>query len=126
MKLKYILTSEIDNQEKKVIETNFVNFIEKEEGKYVIFEFIDEKNMKCNLKISDDEVEISYAKQSFFMKKNQFINNKLIISETDFFDIQVYLIKVIISKELVSFTYDLLQNKSIIVRNTISLIFQNN
>ncbi|ENY53836.1 hypothetical protein [Metamycoplasma alkalescens] len=125
MKLKYVLSSEINNQENEVIETEYVDFFEKEHGKFTHIEFTDNKTMNCVLDVSDDEIKINYANQELHMKKNYFIPNKLKISEGDFFEIDVYLIKVIISKELILFTYDLLQNKNIIVRNTAKLIFQN-
>ncbi|ENY69363.1 Hypothetical protein MAU_0750 [Metamycoplasma auris 15026] len=125
MKLKYVLISSFSTYEEKVIETEYVDFLEEEKGKFSHIEFDDKKGMHCVLDVSDDEINISYAAQSLSMKKNQYVENKLNISEKDWIFLEVYLIKVIISKEEISFTYDLLQNKNIIVRNTAKLIFIN-
>ncbi|PZW00579.1 hypothetical protein [Metamycoplasma auris] len=124
MKLKYVLISDFNNHEEKVIETEYVDFNEEERGKFSHIEFSDEKEMHCILDVADDEIRISYAAQSLSMKKNQFIENRLNISEKDWIALDVYLIKVIISKELISFTYDLLQDRNIIVRNTAKLVFK--
>ncbi|WP_330463359.1 hypothetical protein [Metamycoplasma gateae] len=126
MKLKYVLTSELNGQKDDVVQTDFVDFFEDNSTEFTHIEFTDEKVMNCVLDVKNDEVKISYAAQKMHMRKNEFINNKLMISETDFIPIDVYLIDVKISMEEISFTYDLLQNKKIIIRNTAKLIFSNN
>ncbi|BAQ54494.1 hypothetical protein [Mycoplasmopsis arginini] len=125
MKLKYVLTTTLANQEDKVVETEYIDFLETNNDKFTHIEFTDEKVMNCIIDICSDEVKITYANQFLHMKKNEFIENKLKISETGFISIDTYLIKVIINKDEISFTYDLLQNKNIIVRNTATLLFKN-
>ncbi|AZZ65729.2 hypothetical protein DMC14_002985 [Metamycoplasma phocicerebrale] len=124
MQLKYKLESEIDGEKNTIIETKYVDYIESTDGKFINIEFVDDKLMKCVLKASLDEIRVSYSNQNLNMIKNTYIRNQFKLSEKEVFELEVYLINVHIDSQIITFTYDFLQNKNIIVRNTASFIIK--
>ncbi|MGX9372684.1 hypothetical protein [Mycoplasma sp. 3398] len=132
MKLKYILISEQEGEILSKVETDFVDFKESNSTEFTHIEFTDEKVMDCILDIKNDEVRISYAGQYLEMKQNEFVPNKLIVSfdpknntnNIQQIHIDIYLIETKISNKEISFMYDILQSKKILVRNTVKLVFE--
>ncbi|WP_027122476.1 hypothetical protein AB5V95_02490 [Metamycoplasma spumans] len=118
MRIKYKLVSTIDNIKEDIpLETQFVPYIERVEGKFICIDFKDENTFECNLKASEDEVFVSYASQSLHMIKNQRVTNSLKITEDKSLNIDFYLKEVKITSNEISINYDLLQGDNIIVKN---------
>ncbi|MBN4089636.1 hypothetical protein OF364_01690 [Mycoplasma enhydrae] len=124
MKLKYILESEIDGTKNTVVETEYVDYFEDTEDKFIKIEFTDPNLQNCKLLASLNEIKVSYAKQSLHMIKNTYISNEFKLSENQSFFMDAYLLNVSIDATEISFNYDFLQNKNIIVRNTARFIIK--
>ncbi|TPD98829.1 hypothetical protein [Metamycoplasma equirhinis] len=125
MLIKYKLISNIHSTDEQTsYETNFVSYSERQEEKFIIISFIDEKKFACELKISADEIYLSYSVQKIYLKRNKFTHNEMIFENNMKFLVDAFLKNVSIGAKEISFEYDLLQGTQIIVSNKIILEIQ--
>ncbi|TPE57785.1 hypothetical protein FJO69_01120 [[Mycoplasma] falconis] len=126
MKLKYTLTTQLENSDilNNSVETDWVDYQENIEEEFININFVDQNKMACDLKISKKEIFIAYANQKLHLILNQRKANKLYLDAEKFISLDFFLLDIKINSEEISFKYDILQNDNIITHNIAKMIIK--